>query len=128
MKKMILARMGFGPNPAVSMALKPHLNGCAMLCPAPGLIMTFFETESTEEKITQDLKETGAMFFIFPWEPTHFNLPQGLAEEFEAKCGTPTTTTPAAHVPTFDEVLDKVNSEGAESLTPEEKEILERGE
>jgi len=129
MKRFILARHGFGPSPNFSMALRPFLNGAAILTPLPGLILTFFESESESSEITDALKETGAHFFLFPYDPTSFSISQKVCNDFESKCqstsGINSTNTPQNVPLSIDIILDKVAETGIESLTPEEKAFLE---
>jgi DNA-binding NarL/FixJ family response regulator len=125
MKKLFLVRFGSTPNPAVSQALKPHIVGPAFAAPIPGAILSVFNTESSEEEITQDVKETGATFFLMEETKVNLNLPEALMHAINAVLQTAAqTATPDL---TVDEILDKISRSGVESLTQREKEILQRG-
>jgi DNA-binding NarL/FixJ family response regulator len=125
MKKLFLVRFGSAPNPAVSQALKPHIVGPAFAAPIPGAILSVFNTQSSEEEITQDVKETGATFFLMEETKVNLNLPEALMQAINAVLQTAAqTATPDL---TVDEILDKISRSGVESLTQREKEILQRG-
>lgn len=126
MKKLILIRFGTTPNPTVSNALKPHIVGPAFAGPIPGAIMSVFNTESDEDQITQDLKQTGALFFLLDSANTHQNLPEGMMEAIDAVLGT--SPEPQAPVLTIDQILEKISAKGIASLTPAEIAKLEAGE
>jgi uncharacterized protein (DUF2267 family) len=125
MKKLFLVRFGSAPNPAVSQALMPHIVGKAFAAPIPGAILSVFNTQSSEEQITQDVKETGATFFLMEESKVNLNLPEALMQAINAVIKTATQVA----IPdlTVDEILDKISRSGVESLTQNEKEILERG-
>jgi hypothetical protein len=126
MKKLILIRFGDRPNPTVSNALKPHIVGQAFAGPVPGAIMSVFNTESDEAQITQDLKETGAIFFLMNADLVNLNLPEGMMEAINGMLGIQTKReTP---VLTVDEILEKISAKGIASLTPAEIAKLEAGE
>jgi len=126
MKRIILIRFGDKPNPTVSNALKPHIVGQAFAGPIPGAIMSVFNTESDEAQITQDLKETGALFFLLDAATVNQNLPEGMMEAIDRVLGA--APAPEVFVPTIDDVLDKILRHGVQSLTSAEKRILEAGE
>jgi len=125
MKKLFLVRFGSVPNPEVSQALKPHIVGPAFAAPIPGAILSVFNTQSSEEQITQDVKETGATFFLMEESKVNLNLPEALMQAINAVIKTATQVA----IPdlTVDEILDKISRSGVESLTQNEKAILERG-
>ena len=121
--------MRFGPPipiPQVSAALRPHIANpeTAYAFPTPGGVLSVFDTESTDEQIAADVKPTGALFFVFPFNSNAFQLPEPIME----RLGAMPTTAPEAEIElTIDDVLQKVHDHGMESLTPAEKAILERG-
>ena len=130
MKKIVMFRFSPPiPMPQVSAALRQHIinpqTAIAMLC--PGGVLSIFDSESTEEEITNDVKATGAAFFIFPYNRASMNLPHQLLEQLDSVLGTTEVpATPSRPVPlTVDQILDKINMTGHESLTPEEVAILE---
>lgn len=125
MKKLFLVRFGSVPNLEVSQALKPHIVGPAFAAPIPGAILSVFNTQSSEEQITQDVKETGAIFFLMEESKVNLNLPEALMQAINAVIKTATQVA----IPdlTVDEILDKITRSGVESLTQNEKAILERG-
>lgn len=130
MKKIIILRFGPPiPMPQVSAALKPHIANpqTAITMPCPGGVISIFDSESTEEEIAADVKATGADFFIFPYNRAAMNLPRPVMEQLDSVLGTTEApTTPARPAPlTVDQILDKINTSGRESLTPEEVAILE---
>ena len=118
MKKLILIRFGDRPNPTVSNALKPHISGPAFAGPIPGAIMSVFNTESDEAQITQDLKQTGALFFLLDAANVNQNLPEGMMEAIDGALGT--STQAPVPVLTIDEILDKISAQGFSSLTEAE--------
>jgi len=121
-----LIRFGTTPNPAVSNALKSHISGQAFAGPIPGAIMSVFNTESDEDQITQDLKQTGALFFLLDSANVHQNLPEGMMEAIDAVLGT--APAPEPQVLTIDEILEKISAQGIRSLTQAERARLEAGE
>jgi len=125
MQKLILVRFGNQPSPAVSMALKPHLVGNAFAGPIPGAIMSVFNTESTKEQIAEDLKETGAYFMLMRADEATINLPEELMEVIAQIVGEePGRATDSSEL-TIDDILDLINKNGIESLTPEQRRILD---
>jgi len=125
MQKLILVRFGNQPNPIVSMALKPHLVGNAFAGPIPGAIMSVFNTESTKEEIAEDLKETGAYFMLMRADEATINLPEELMAVIAQIVGEePGRATDSSEL-TIDDILDLINKNGIESLTPEQRRILD---
>jgi len=127
MRKIVFMRFGPPiPIPQVSAALRPHIanSESAYVFSMPGGVLSIFDTESTNEQITADVKPTGAMFFVFPFNANATSLPEPIME----RLGAATTTAPEAETElTIDDVLQKVHDQGMGSLTPAEKTILERG-
>jgi hypothetical protein len=125
MQKLILVRFGNQPSPAVSMALKPHIVGNAFAGPIPGAIMSVFNTESTKEEIAEDIKETGAYFMLMRADEVSINLP----EELMAVIAQITSEEPGRATDlrelTIDDILDLINKNGIESLTPDQRRILD---
>lgn len=127
MRKIVFMRFGPPiPIPQVSAALRPHIANpeTAYAFPMPGGVLSIFDTESTDEQITADVKPTGAFFFVFPFNGNATALPEPIMERLGA---TPTTSPEAETELTIDDVLQKVHDHGMESLTPVEKAILKRG-
>ncbi len=125
MQKLILVRFGNQPSPAVSMALKPHIVGNAFAGPIPGAIMSVFNTESTKEEIAEDIKETGAYFMLMRADEASINLPEELmtviAHIVREEPGRATDLREL----TIDDILDLINKNGIESLTPDQRRILD---
>lgn len=125
MQKLILVRFGNQPSPAVSIALKPHIVGNAFAGPIPGAIMSVFNTESTKEAIAEDIKETGAYFMLMRADEAAINLP----EELMAVIAQITSEEPGRATDlrelTIDDILDLINENGIESLTPDQRRILD---
>lgn len=127
MRKIVFMRFGPPiPIPQVSAALRPHIANpeTAYAFPMPGGVLSIFDTESTDEQITADVKPTGAFFFVFPFNGNATALPEPIMERLGV---TPTTTPEAETELTIDDILQKVHDHGMELLTPAEKAILERG-
>jgi hypothetical protein len=129
MQKIVIMRFG-PPTPIfeINAALKPHFaDKLAKAFPMPGGVMSVFNTESSIEEVTASIKETGVPvpFFIFPFNADACQLPpQAIAAiTGEADNGTSAPT----RTPTMDEVLEKISATGIESLTPEEKAVLNAG-
>lgn len=122
MQKFILIRFGNSPSPAVSQALKPHIQGPAFAGPIPGAIMSVFNSSSEESQIAEAIKETGATFFLMKEDAISLNLPDGMMEAINQVLGT-APQAPAQEL-TLDDVLDKISASGFESLTPAELDIL----
>ena len=125
MQKLILVRFGNQPSPAVSTALKPHIVGSSFACPIPGAIMSVFNTESTKEEITADVKRTGAYFILMRADEAIINLPEELMEVIvQIRCDEPAISTDSREL-TIDDILDLINENGIESLTPNQIRILD---
>ena len=125
MQKLILVRFGNQPSPAVSMALKPHIVGNAFAGPIPGAIMSVFNTESTKEEIAEDIKETGAYFMLMRADEATINLPEELmAVIAQITSEEPGRATDSREL-TIDDILDLINKNGIESLTPDQRRILD---
>ena len=125
MQKLILVRFGNQPSPAVSTALKPHIVGSSFACPIPGAIMSVFNTESTKEEITADVKRTGAYFILMRADEAKVNLPEELMEVIEQIVGDEPAISTDSRELTIDDILDLINENGIESLTPNQIRILD---
>jgi hypothetical protein len=125
MQKLILVRFGTQPSPAVSTALKPHIVGDAFACPIPGAIMSVFNTESTKEEITADVKRTGAYFILMRADEAKVNLPEELMEVIAQIVGDEPAISTDHRELTIDDILDLINENGIESLTPNQRRILD---
>ena len=124
MNKVILIRFGSAPSPAVSQALKQHIVGTkAVALPIPGAIMSVFNTESAIEDISESVKETGAFFVISKWNDINLCLPMEVLAAIEDVLG-PEEDVRESEL-TFDDVLDLINQNGINSLTPAQLKILE---
>lgn len=134
MIKIVLVRFGPPvPIPQISRALQPHFGDAhPMAFPMPGAVVSVFNTESTVEQVTASIKEVTdeVPFFIFEFNPEGCQLPGELVtqisggspvERRSAQVQRPNQSRPAR---TMDEVLDKIADFGIESLTEEEKTIL----
>jgi hypothetical protein len=127
MTQVILIRFGETPNPAITAILAPHMIGKAIATPVPGAIMSVFNTESDVALIAQQLKELGPNFFIFKREDAKFNLPEEFIAKIDEVMGSE-APKPVRREWTVDEILDIIVNHGIESLTPEQRAILERGQ
>jgi hypothetical protein len=125
MQKLILVRFGNQPSPAVSMALKPHLVGNAFAGPIPGAIMSVFNTNSTKEQIAADVKETGAYFILMRADEATINLPEELMGVIDNIVGEEPGRATDDRELTIDDILDLINKNGIESLTPDQRRILD---
>lgn len=125
MQKLILVRFGTQPSPAVSMALKPHLVGDAFAGPIPGAIMSVFNTNSTKEQIAADVKETGAYFILMRADEATINLPEELITVIDNIVGDEPARATDHRELTIDDILDLINKNGIESLTPDQRRILD---
>jgi hypothetical protein len=126
MKKLILIRFGQTPSPAVSNALASHIVGPAFAAPIPGAILSVFNTNSSEDQITQDVKETGATFFLMDEAKVNLNLPEALIQAINKVMQTARATASPQRELNLDQILDKIGATGMESLTPEERAFLNR--
>jgi hypothetical protein len=126
MKKVFLIRFGSAPSPAVSQALAPHIVGRAFAAPIPGAILSVFNTNSSEEEITQDVKETGATFFLMEETKVNLNLPEALIQAINKVVGTAQRMASPQRELSLDDILDKIARSGMDSLTPEERAFLQR--
>ena len=124
MQKLILVRFGNQPSPIVSMALKPHIVGQAFAGPIPGAIMSVFNTNSTKERVEQDIKETGAFFMLMKADEVSIYLPDELMEII-GQIGSEEPAKPEERELTIDDVLDLINRNGIASLTPSQRRILD---
>lgn len=127
MTQVILIRFGETPNPAITAILAPHMIGKAIATPVPGAIMSVFNTNSDVAQIAQELKELGPNFFIFKREDAKFNLPEEFINKIDEVMGGEEVQKPARREWTVDEILDIITNHGIDSLTPEQRSILERG-
>lgn len=132
MKTIALLRFGAPiPNQAVSQAIAPHVSGPAIATPVPGGILSVFRTESTEADIAEALRQTGAQFFMFDWTTAEIEAPEGFVDAVDRAIFGPgrerMTPNPEAEALTIDQILDKINERGVESLTPAERQRLEAG-
>jgi len=126
MKQVILIRFGTVPNPAITLVLAPHMKGQAVATSVPGAIMSLFNTESEVAEIAQDLKELGPFFFIFERGQVEYNLPEEFIAQINQVFGKE-EPQPQRREWTMDEVLDLISQNGIDSLTPEQRAVLERG-
>jgi|APGre2960657404_1045060.scaffolds.fasta_scaffold65954_2 hypothetical protein len=125
MQKLILVRFGNQPSPAVSTALKPHIVGGAFACPIPGAIMSVFNTESTKEEVAADVKETGVYFILMRADEADVNLPEELMVVIAQIVGEEPEISTDHRELTIDDILDLINENGIESLTPNQRRILD---
>jgi hypothetical protein len=126
MTQVILIRFGETPNPAITAILAPHMIGKAIATPVPGAIMSVFNTDSDVAQIAQQLTQLGPNFFIFKREDAKFNLPEEFISKIDKVLGGE-TPTPARREWSIDEILDIIADNGIDSLTPEQRAVLERG-
>ena len=122
MKALTLIRFGQSPSPEVSAALAPHIVGKAVALPIPGAILSIFKSNSSIEEVREAIAETGAMFILS--DNTELVLPQPLMDAIKKVFP---EAEPAAEEKTLtmDEILDLINQNGIESLTPDQKRQLE---
>ena len=122
MKALTLIRFGQSPSPEVSAALAPHIVGKAVALPIPGAILSIFKSNSSIEEVREAIAETGAMFILS--DNTELVLPQPLMDAIKKVFP---EAEPAADEKTLtmDEILDLINQNGIESLTPDQKRQLE---
>lgn len=127
MEKLILIRFGSTPSPAVSQAIAPHISGKAFAAPIPGAIMSVFNSPSNLEDICDAVKETGAYFMLMRFNDVNLFMPEELIAAINKAMGQlDRVKTPSSQREwTLDEVLDLINSKGIESLTPEQRRVLE---
>lgn len=127
MEKLILVRFGSTPSPAVSAAIAPHISGKAFAAPIPGAILSVFNSPSNLEDICDAVKETGAYFMLMRYNDVNLFMPEELIAAINKVMGQlDRVQTPSAQREwTLDEVLDLINAKGIESLTPEQRRVLE---
>ena len=87
--------------------------------------MSVFNTESTKEEVAADVKETGAYFMLMRADEASINLPEELMEVIAQIVGEePGRATDSSEL-TIDDILDLINKNGIESLTPDQRRILD---
>lgn len=126
-RQVILIRFGETPNPAITMVLAQHIKGKAIALPVPGAIMSVFYSESKIEDIANDLNQVGPCFFLFDREDAKLNLPKEVMEVIDNAMGETAQRPVERREWTIDEVLDQISRGGMDSLTPEQRAVLERG-
>lgn len=114
------------PIPEVSAALRPHINSPdAKAFPVPGGVVSIIDTESSIADVSAALDQVGVFFFIVPMDANVVGMPQGLNDALNQR-GIVAPSAPQPVRPlTVDEILDKINATGVESLTDAERAILE---
>lgn len=124
MEKIVIMR--FGPQMPIreiNEALKPHFasDPDAKAIPVPGGVMSVFNTESTPEEVSKSLKrvDRGLPFFVMPYNENRMQIPGLTSDE--------SSDVEDDEVPTLtvDEILEKINTEGINSLTEVERAVLE---
>lgn len=126
MKKVILIRFGDTPNPAITNALIPHIHGKAMAFPAPGSIISIFETNSELSAIDSSVNQTGALYFLMDFETSVMRLPVEAHAAIDRKFGTDdhVELERGDRIYSMNELLDLINENGIDSLTPNQKQQL----
>ena len=124
---MRIVIMRFGPPTpikAINDALLPHFQNDpkAVMLPTPGGVMSVFNTDSTPEEVAASLKEVSSdlPFFVMPLNSECMQIP-GLFEHF----GENVPNEPQTSTLSVDEVLEKISATGLESLTEDERALLE---
>jgi len=126
MKKLTLVRFGQVPNPQVTAALAPHIIGKAIALPVPGAIVSIFNTESSIETGSDSVKGTGVFFFIMDAAASDSHLPEEIQAAIDKVFGgSAHTTSPVTREYTIDELLDLINQNGIEALTPDQRSQLD---
>jgi hypothetical protein len=127
MEKLILVRFGSAPSPVVSAALAPHISGRAFAAPIPGAIMSVFNSPSNLETICDAIKETGAFFMLMRFNDVNLFMPEEIIEAINKVMGQlDRVETPSSQRDwSIDEILDLISANGIESLTPEQRRILD---
>ena len=126
MKKLILVRMfAQGPNPRVTNVLGRHMSQTPnrpIAFPAPGCVVTVFETTSDVSVITEELRTLGVFFILAPIENAGVILPMEIMTVCQNYIGTPSNPAPTATRQfSLDELLDLISSNGRASLTAEQE-------
>lgn len=127
MKKVVLIRIGQVPNPEVTAALAPHMTGRPIAFPIPGAIVSVFDTPHSLEEVSESVKQTGVFFFLVEFDKMQMHLPDEVMGAVSRAIGTPTQPTPSQPELSIDDVLDLITRNGIESLTPEQRRILDEG-
>lgn len=124
MNKIVIMR--FGPQrliKEINEALRPHFShdANAKAVPVPGGVMSVFNTESTLEDVSKSLKriDRNLPFFVMPFNENHMQIPGLTSDE--------SSDVEDDEVPTLtvDQILEKISANGINSLTENEKSILE---
>ena len=125
MKKLVLIRIGQVPNPQVTEALVPHMTGRPVAFPIPGAIVSIFDTPHSIEQVSKSVKEVGVFFFLVEFDKMQFELPEPVMELISQVIG----EKPQEEIRewSIDEILDLINQNGIDSLTPEQRQILDQG-
>ena len=122
MKKLILVRMfAQGPNPRVTAVLARHMSqnpNRPIAFPAPGCVVTVFETESDVKVITEELRTVGVFFILADIESAGVILPMEIMTVCQNYIGTPSNPAPTAERQfSLDELLDLIRQNGRASLS-----------
>lgn len=116
------------PIPEVSAALRPHINSSnAKAFPTPGGVVSIIETESSIAEVSASLDEVGVFFVVVEVGSDAIGMPQALKDAIVQIEGShnPSPAPQQVRPLTVDQILDKINATGIESLTDAEKAILE---
>lgn len=124
MNKIVIMRFGpQRPIKEINKALRPHFShdANAKAVPVPGGVMSVFNTESTLEDVSKSLKRISQdlPFFVMKYDETHMQIP-GLTPNEASDVEDDATPTL-----TVDQILEKISANGINSLTENEKSILE---
>jgi hypothetical protein len=87
--------------------------------------MSVFNTNSTKEQIAADVKETGAYFILMRADEATINLPEELMGVIDNIVGEEPGRATDDRELTIDDILDLINKNGIESLTPDQRRILD---
>ena len=128
MKNLTLLRFGNSPMPAVSEVLSRHMVGQGVLMPIPGVVISVFDTETSIEVLTEELRSTDAYFYLVETNCEGLGMPDefrdAVLQNFPHAFGD--VQVPSNTEVDIEELLNKVRTQGDDSLTPEEKDRLTR--
>ena len=128
MQNLTLLRFGNSPMPEVSKVLSRHMVGQGVLMPIPGVVISVFDTETSIENLTEELRSTGAYFYLVETNCSGLGMPDEfkthVLENFPYAFGDAQASPIESN--DIEELLNKVRTLGDDSLTPEEKERLTR--
>ena len=134
-KRFAILRLGSDQPIIGDAVMLVHLADTMIGCPIPGGIITFIQTDATNEDIVNSARaaeeELDDMLPVVVWDLSedstsldNFIHVKETINKFNEMCGE--KGSPEVIHMSIDDVLDKINQSGLESLTPAELSLLKR--